>query len=50
MIPCLPKRKNQDNNGSWLGRNFWGVPIEEDLKLSAAVTEIMQRGAYKRKL
>ena len=36
--------------GRIIGRNFWGVPVEEGLKLSLKVKEVMQKSAYKREL
>jgi DhnA family fructose-bisphosphate aldolase class Ia len=35
--------------GRIIGRNFWGIPIAEGLKLSSAVTEVMRKPEYRRK-
>ena len=35
--------------GRIIGRNFWGIPIEEGLKLLGAVTAVMQKAEYRRK-
>jgi len=37
-----------DAEGRIIGRNFWGVPIEEGLKLAEVVAEVMQKNEYKR--
>jgi len=37
-----------DAEGRIVGRNFWGVPIEESLKYAEAVAKVMKRNKYKR--
>jgi len=34
--------------GRIIGRNFWGVPIEEGLDLANAVAAVMQQDKYRR--
>ena len=35
--------------GRIIGRNFWGVPLEEGLELTRAVTEVMTQEQYRRR-
>ncbi len=35
--------------GRIIGRNFWGIPIEEALKMLETVTKVMQKEEYRRK-
>ncbi len=37
-----------DGEGRIIGRNLWGIPVEEGLKLAKAVTEVMQKDGFKR--
>ncbi len=37
-----------DAEGRTVGRNFWGVPIEEGLKYAKAVAKVMKKSEYKR--
>lgn len=36
--------------GRIVGRNFWGIPIEDALKLNAKIVEFMRQPVYERKL
>lgn len=37
-----------DAEGRIIGRNFWGVPVEEGLEYAKAVAKVMQKDSYKR--
>ncbi len=37
-----------DGEGRIIGRNFWGVPVEQGLEYAEAVAEVMKEGKYKR--
>ena len=37
-----------DAEGRIIGRNFWGIPVEDGLKYAQTVAEVMKKSKYKR--